>query len=68
MARLRVGQHVKVSASHGYYSGDGIVKSIQKLRQQSTPSSKVTVREMVAVYFTGKGTVWFNKSEVRVAK
>ena len=67
MARLSVGQRV-ITKPAGYYSGEGVIKSIQRLRQQSTPTSKITVREMVAVYFTGKGTTWFNKSDVRVIK
>jgi hypothetical protein len=67
MARLSVGQRV-ITKPAGYYSGEGVIKSIQRLRQQSTPTSKITIREMVAVYFVGKGTVWFNKADVKVVR
>ena len=38
--------------NEGYYSGDGEIKAIEKWKDG---------RIMIAVYFTGKGTVWFDE-------
>ena len=51
MLTFKVGDILHIE-NEGYYSGDGIIKAIEKWKDGRT---------MIAVYFTGKGTVWFDQ-------
>lgn len=50
MITYKIGDTIRIE-NEGYYSGEGIVKAIQKWNDG---------RNMLAVYFQSKGTVWFD--------
>ena len=50
MLTYKIGDILHIE-NEGYYSGEGKIKSIETWKNG---------RLMIAVYFTGKGTVWFD--------
>lgn len=50
MVTYEIGDNIRIK-NEGYYSGTGVIKAIEKWKDGRT---------MMAVYFQGKGTVWYD--------
>jgi len=51
-----------------YYSGEGKVVDVQKLRVKDSPSARTVIRTMVAVHLPTKGTIWFRPQDIKKAR
>ena len=67
MAKITTGDRVYVSpkSDPDYYSGEGVLKAIKKLKMQSTPTGAAHTQTMMAVLFAGKGTIWVDPVRVK---
>jgi hypothetical protein len=64
---VKIGDWVVASNKEDrYYSGEGKVVAIERLKTKKIPTSRTIIKDMIAVHFSGKGTIWFLPNEVKL--